>query len=116
MLDFFWDLYQQRQISELRSDLIRARHAENPRDRQLTDLERRVDLLALTNMAMWSLLAGRLGLSDGDLQAEMRRLDLSDGVEDGKVNQPRTCPDCGRAVARRISRCIYCGASVGAQL
>lgn len=117
MLEFFWDLYQQRQISELRSDLARAQSAGNSTgNRQLNELERRIDLLALTNMAMWSLIAGRLGLSDADLQAEMKRLDLSDGVEDGKVNQPRNCPDCGRTVARRVSRCIYCGANVGPSL
>lgn len=116
MFNFFWDLYQHRQISSLREEVIRARHADNPRDRKFSELERRVDLLALTNMAMWSLIAGRLGVSDADLQAEMKRLDLADGVEDGKVNQPRACPDCGRTVARRVSRCIYCGANVGVQL
>jgi hypothetical protein len=116
MFDFFWDLYQQRQISELRSDLSRAQSGKSAGNRQLADLERRVDLLALTTMATWSLIAGRLGLSDADLQAEMKRLDMADGVEDGRVNQPRHCPDCSRPVARRINRCIYCGTHVGSQL
>lgn len=117
MLNFFWDLYQHRQISELRGDLARAQHSgSSANNRQLSDLERRVDLLALTTMATWSLIAGRLGLSDADLEAEIKRLDLADGVEDGKMNQPRTCPNCARPVARRISRCIYCSTSVGAQL
>jgi hypothetical protein len=116
MFDFVWNLYQQRQISELKSDLVRAKYADKPGDRRLMELERRLDLLALTSAAMWSLIAGRLGLSDADLQAEMRRLDLADGVEDGKINQPRNCPGCSRPVSRRVSRCIYCGTSVGATL
>jgi len=117
MLEFFWDLYQQRQISELRSDLARAQSSgSSAGNRKLDELERRVDLLALTTMATWSLISGRLGLSDADLQAEMKRLDLADGAEDGRVNQPRTCPSCSRPVGRRVSRCIYCGANLGAQL
>lgn len=117
MLNFFWDLYQHRLISELRSDIARAQHSgSSAANRQLNELERRVDLLALTTMATWSLIAGRLGLADADLEAEMKRLDLSDGVEDGKINQPRNCPGCSRPVARRLSRCIYCGTSVGTTL
>lgn len=117
MFDFFWDLYQQRQISDLRADLARTQTAGFVgNSQQFAELERRLDLLALTTMAAWSLVAGRLGLSDADLKAEMKRLDLSDGVADGKVNQPRHCPSCSRPVARRISRCIYCGTNVGAAL
>ncbi len=117
MFDFFWDLYQQRQITKLKADLVRARHEGAPgANRKLDDLERRADLLAITTAAMWSLVAGRLGLSDADLQAEIRRLDLTDGVEDGRMNPPRNCPSCARPVARRLSRCIYCGTHVGQPL
>ena len=52
MFDLFWYLYQQRQISDLKSDLVRAKYADKPGDRRLDELERRLDLLALTSAAI----------------------------------------------------------------
>ena len=40
----------------------------------------------------------------------MRKLDLQDGVEDGKLTrQTAKCLRCNRTLAARHDRCIYCG-------
>lgn len=75
------------------------------------DLEKRLDHLVLANMAMWSLLSQRAGVTEAELRAEMERIDLLDGVQDGRVTPtPTLCSACGRTISARSSRCLYCGA------
>jgi hypothetical protein len=73
-------------------------------------IEARLDQLTLINMALWSLLKERTGLTEEDLARRMQEIDLSDGQLDGKVRVPVTsCPRCQRAVSRKHNRCLFCG-------
>lgn len=73
-------------------------------------LQGQVDRLALAVEALWTLLRDSTGITDEQLRARIKEIDLSDGKLDGKVTRaPSKCPDCGRTVAKRHLRCIYCG-------
>ena len=77
----------------------------------VADLQARVDTLVMVNMAMWSLLRDKTGLTEDDLMERVREVDLADGVEDGKVTKNVVkCVSCERVMARRHSKCLYCGA------
>ena len=112
-MSLFWELYQQRQISDARSAAADAGRAATRRDALL---ESRMDALVLANMAMWSFLQEKHGYTDDDLLQRMQQIDLSDGRLDGKVSPTaRPCPMCKRMVAVRGPNCLYCGAQIGGQ-
>lgn len=72
--------------------------------------EERVEKLTLVCAAMWTLIRDRSQLTEEDLAAAIRELDLKDGTEDGKVTQRIVkCPQCGRTMHPRHHRCLYCG-------
>ena len=73
-------------------------------------LSERLEKLVLVNMAMWSLLQEKVGLTEQDLADRVEQIDLADGVADGKVTRTiRQCPNCGRNVSSRHKRCLFCG-------
>jgi hypothetical protein len=110
MIDLLFDLYQQGRINDVETtaqDTSRKATASHERVRQL---EESVARLVLLNAAMWSLLKDRTGLTDAQLNARIRDVDLRDGVEDGKITPDvQTCQKCGRTMAPRHRHCIYCG-------
>ncbi len=74
-------------------------------------IEQRLDCLVLANMALWSLLQEKTGLTEQDLLDRVQQIDLADGQADGKARTPPAkCPDCGRMMSPRHKRCLYCGA------
>lgn len=78
-------------------------------------LQREVDRLSMAVEALWSILKEKTGVTDDELRDRIREIDLSDGVLDGKVRRPpRDCTACGRTIASRHVKCIYCGAEVEA--
>ncbi|HOF38628.1 MAG TPA: hypothetical protein PLD73_01045 [Candidatus Hydrogenedentes bacterium] len=77
---------------------------------QTRELEHQVARMALLNQSLWELLCERLGLTEQELEAKVREVDLRDGVLDGKItNTPVKCPQCGRVSASKHYRCLYCG-------
>ena len=78
--------------------------------RTVKELEARVDRLTLVNLAIWSLLREKTGLTEENLLERVREIDLKDGVIDGKVpRQVRKCEQCGRVMSARHTTCLYCG-------
>ncbi|NLW86428.1 MAG: ribosomal protein L32 [Planctomycetes bacterium] len=78
---------------------------------KISELQNRLDSLSLTCMAMWELLRDSGNVSDDDLMAKIREVDLRDGALDGKVKAQRIaeCPRCGRTMSLRHVKCMYCG-------
>ena len=73
-------------------------------------VEQRLDQLVLANMALWSLLQEKTGLTEQDLLDRVQEIDLADGQADGKARKPPAeCAQCGRMMSPRHKRCIYCG-------
>ena len=81
--------------------------------RELKILEEKFDKLVLIDMAIWSLLQEKTGLTDDDLAQRVQDIDLADGVLDGKVTRTKEvgqkCGNCGRVVSQRHRRCLFCG-------
>ncbi len=74
------------------------------------DVEDRLDRALLACEAMWSILRDKLGVTDIELVERINDIDLSDGELDGKTRKPAvTCPKCGRKIAQRFPKCMYCG-------
>ena len=75
-------------------------------------VEERLDKLVLVTMALWSLMREHTELTEEDLLARIREIDLKDGREDGKVGrQVAECLSCGRVMSTRYIKCLYCGES-----
>jgi len=105
--DFFYDWNQSTRIDAASSDASGA--ARDARDIK-ADLTERLDKLTLISMAMWELLQEKAGLTETDLMARIKEIDLRDGQADGKVTrQIARCTKCDRVMSPRHSRCLYCG-------
>jgi hypothetical protein len=94
--------------------VVSAQNAEVNADRarsEVQQIEQRFDRLILVNMALWSLLQEKTGLTEQDLLDRVQEIDLADGQLDGKARKPVVkCPDCDRVMSSRHKRCLYCGA------
>ena len=107
----FWELYQQSQIHGAKSDAARASGKATRVEDELRRVYDRIDSLALICQSMWELIRERTTLTDQDIDQKLQEIDLRDGKADGKMSTPpKNCTDCGRVIARRHSRCLYCGA------
>ncbi|MBU1239194.1 hypothetical protein KKF84_07185 [Myxococcota bacterium] len=74
------------------------------------DLEQRVDKLVLTNLALWEILKGSMGITEELLLSKIREIDLRDGKLDGKISRELLhCPMCGRVMSKKHAQCLYCG-------
>jgi hypothetical protein len=109
-MSFLWDLFQQHQIREQSGRISRVENARSDAENSAGNLQRQIDKLQLANMAMWSLLQDKLGLTDAQLSDRIREIDLRDGALDGRAgSQGRQCPSCRRTMSVRHSKCLYCG-------
>jgi hypothetical protein len=87
-----------------------ARFAARDAQQEARALRERLDRMALLFMAVWSLAAEKLEISNDQLEERVQELDLSDGKLDGKLSPSiGECPHCQRQLSKRHCRCIYCG-------
>jgi hypothetical protein len=108
-MDLF-DFYLQGRINDAETAAHESSRKATDFQVRVRELEDSVARLALVNAAMWSLLKGQTGLTDAALTARIRDIDLRDGVEDGKITPSvQKCQTCGRTMAPRHKRCMYCG-------
>lgn len=78
--------------------------------RDVAYLEERVERLSLVCMAMWSLLQDKTNLTEEDLLARVKVLDMMDGTEDNRASRTvQKCQACGRTMSPRHRKCLYCG-------
>ncbi|HLX70640.1 MAG TPA: hypothetical protein VKV04_13520 [Verrucomicrobiae bacterium] len=86
--------------------------AEQAVDR-MRELEVTVSHMALTCQAMWELLRERAGITDAELLAKIKEVDLRDGTADGRMTPVIVnCPKCGKPSNTKHSQCMYCGAAI----
>lgn len=77
---------------------------------RVKELERKILHLELVGNALWEFLRQGMKLTEADLKAKLREIDLRDGVEDGRITEiPLKCPTCGRVSSPKHWKCLYCG-------
>jgi len=76
------------------------------------ELRNRLDRLTLACVALWELLQQCSDLTEEDLMAKVKEVDLRDGAADGKIaSKVSQCRKCGRVMSVRHQKCLYCGAA-----
>lgn len=115
LINFLWNATQQMQIAEAQDAASGVRAEAEFAARQAAEQTylpyvKQLDKLGLVCQAMWTLLQERTGLTEQDLLARVRELDLKDGALDGKSTKPPVdCPKCGSKMSRKFNRCLFCG-------
>lgn len=110
MFGYLWDLYQDERIANLNLETELARQAVGKSTENVTVLEAKLNRLELVCAAMHSLLQQKLGITDTELAARVKELDILDGKIDGRMKlPPTTCPKCNRTISGHRGYCIYCG-------
>ncbi len=88
-----------------------AAHRASDAAERVRDLQIRLDHLTLACTALWSILKEKTGITEDELLARIKELDLADdGVQDGRLKKKAIiCPNCGRTMSSTHLRCMYCG-------
>jgi len=109
-MSMFWAINRVGAAAEAGAASRSARQAQG----QAAEVEAKCDRALLVCEALWSILRDKLGVTEDELVARVNEIDLSDGRLDGKVKKGSavSCPSCGRTIARRFPKCIYCGQAV----
>ncbi len=104
------DVLQQRFIRQTSAEASAAGRKAAAAKRAVSDMEEQLDRVSLVCASLWELMRERLEISDDELLAKMREIDLRDGVADGKLRlAPATCAACARISHPRHRQCVYCG-------
>jgi hypothetical protein len=105
-------VYQQGKIGGLESLQAETNRRVTNAGDKLRELEQRYERMNLVTNALWQLLKAHTGLTDADLKKYVEKVDLSDGVRDGKVSRSKgamDCPHCSRRVLTSATVCAWCG-------
>jgi rubrerythrin len=91
-------------------DAAQAKTAANDAKDKAYEIRDRFDHLTLLCMAMWELMK-QSGLTDEQLAAKVKEIDLADSKLDGRYTPSLVsqCPQCGHVMSRRHGKCMYCG-------
>ena len=109
-MSLFWGMYHGSGAHAAASDARSARRTASDAQLDVRELEARCDRALLICEALWTILRDKLGVPEDELVNRVNEIDLSDGALDGKVRRKAVqCAKCGRTVARRFEKCIYCG-------
>lgn len=116
MLELLWEYNQHKRLKELEA---RSQRHEFNESQAFSDLDHRLARMTLINQAMWEILSAKLGVTEAELVAKIREIDLRDGVLDGRMrtkksSPPHTCPKCRRTQAQSHSTCVFCGTGIPA--
>jgi len=108
-MNIFWDAIQHRQIRDAHRQADRALEKTIDLESDAGSLQRRVEVMALTNQALYEILRDRLGISDEEVVYRMAEIDARDGCKDGKMGaRVAKCRRCARPVSTARQRCMYC--------
>ncbi len=112
-MSFFWHIRNQQAAAQASSAANRAGREARSAKSGIDDIESRLERSLMACEAMWTLMRDKLNLTDTELLDRINEIDLSDGKLDGKVRKiAHACPSCGRTIAKRMSKCMYCGQEV----
>ncbi|MHC4159628.1 MAG: hypothetical protein ACYSSO_11195 [Planctomycetota bacterium] len=115
-MDIFWDIRQEGRIADAQYQAYRADSKSQQMQYYIKALEEKIDEMALKCQALWEIVREATSLSDADIYQKIQEVDLRDGVADGKITPTaEKCKNCGRAVSKRHSRCLYCGRDIEPQ-
>lgn len=90
-------------------DAPAANEAVRTAAERVGQLEARLDRLLLVIQAMWNLLRQKNGSLDEQLLLDQVNLRVQRKTE--QLQSPPKCPQCGRPMSPRLSKCMYCGAN-----
>lgn len=122
----FWDHmfdndYRQREdITALRYHSEAVVESIDDVRKELAQTQQKLAQVQLVLEAMWEIMRVRMKVDRKELSIAIQRVDLADGVEDGRIGPDRsrtapTCHACGRPINPKRWACIYCGADVVAE-
>jgi hypothetical protein len=103
--DIIWDYLLQKQVNDLRTKGAETAHAAEEAVAKSRSLEQQHAELRLVTLALWSLVKGRLSLTDEQLREELTKLQQTVSA---KVIE---CPSCKRRTPSSSNKCMYCGAA-----
>jgi hypothetical protein len=110
MFEFLWEYRQQREVNEASAKAREAARSSSESRLDIDELQRRIDTMGLLLMAMWSIIEEKTQVTEQELAARVRDLDMIDGRSDGRMPRMVTeCRDCGRKMNLRHRTCMYCG-------
>ncbi len=97
-----------------------SKHVAVHESANVRTLQARVESLELTLSSLMHLLHLKAGISPEEVSLMMQRLDLADGVEDGKIGPDATvdaptCGHCGRPINPGRESCLFCNAPIPKQ-
>jgi hypothetical protein len=110
--------WRQREDIELLRASTETTQTEAQRAAQKIDrLERRVDRAELLLESLYRLVSEKNLVTADEFRLMVARVDLEDGIEDGRIGPDRNrrapkCVECKRAVNRKRTHCVFCGAEV----